>query len=34
LNAYKATFTRVKTRELAKHLPEYTRHKADIDAGI
>ncbi len=34
LNEYKATFTRVRTRELAKNLPEYTRHKADIDAGI
>ncbi len=34
LNEYKATFARVRTRELAKNLPEYTRHKADIDAGI
>jgi hypothetical protein len=34
LNEYKATFARVKTRELAKKLPEYARHKADIDAGI
>ena len=34
LNQYKATFERVKTRELAKNLPEYKRHKADIDAGI
>jgi hypothetical protein len=34
LNEYKATFTRVKTRELAKNLPEYKRHRADIDAGI
>ncbi|MEO7216889.1 MAG: hypothetical protein ABI026_01725 [Gemmatimonadaceae bacterium] len=33
-NEYKATFDRVKTRELAKDLPEYKRHKADIDAGI
>jgi hypothetical protein len=34
LNEYKSTFTRVKTRELAKNLPEYTRHRRDIDAGI
>jgi hypothetical protein len=34
LNEYKATFTRVKARELAKNLPEYKRHRADIDAGI
>jgi hypothetical protein len=34
LNEYKATFERVKARELAKNLPEYKRHKADIDAGI
>ena len=33
-NEYKATFTRVKSRELAKKLPEYARHKTDIDAGI
>lgn len=33
-NEYKATFTRVKSRELAKKLPEYVRHKADIDAGV
>jgi hypothetical protein len=31
---YKARFTRVKTRELAKNLPEYKRHRAEIDAGI
>ena len=34
LNQYKATFERVKVRELAKNLPEYKRHKADIDAGV
>jgi hypothetical protein len=34
LNEYKATFERVKARELAKNLPEYKRHQADIDAGI
>lgn len=34
LNEYKATFERVKARELAKNLPEYKRHAADIDAGI
>lgn len=34
LNEYKATFQRVKTRELAKNLPEYKRHQADIDAGF
>jgi hypothetical protein len=34
LNEYKAKFTRVKTRELAKNLPEYKRHRADIDAGV
>jgi len=34
LNQYKATFERVKARELAKNLPEYKRHKADIDAGV
>jgi hypothetical protein len=33
-NQYKASFERVKTRELAKNLPEYKRHKADIDAGV
>ena len=33
-NEYKATFDKVKSRELAKDLPEYKRHKADIDAGI
>jgi hypothetical protein len=31
---YKARFTTVKTRELAKNLPEYKRHRAEIDAGI
>ena len=31
---YKTRFTRVKARELAKNLPEYKRHRADIDAGI
>ena len=34
LNEYKATFERVKKRELAKNLPEYKRHRADIDAGV
>lgn len=34
LNEYKATFQRVKTRELAKNLPEYKRHQADIDTGF
>ncbi|HEY5087275.1 MAG TPA: hypothetical protein VII66_07975, partial [Gemmatimonadaceae bacterium] len=34
LTEYKARFTRVKASELAKNLPEYKRHKADIDAGI
>jgi hypothetical protein len=33
-NQYKASFERVKVRELAKNLPEYKRHKADIDAGV
>lgn len=32
--AYKAAFARVKARELAKNLPEYTRHRAEIDAGF
>lgn len=34
LNEYKTTFARVKARELAKNLPEYKRHSADIEAGI
>ena len=34
LNEYKAKFTSVKARELAKNLPEYKRHRSDIDAGI
>lgn len=34
LNTYKAKFESVKTRELAKNLPEYKRHAADIKAGI
>jgi hypothetical protein len=34
LNEYKSTFERVRTRELAKNLPEYKRHTADIDTGI
>jgi hypothetical protein len=34
LNEYKSTFEKVKARELAKNLPEYKRHKADIDAGV
>ena len=34
LNEYRATFTRVKARELAKNLPEYKLHSADINAGI
>lgn len=34
LKQYKATFDRVKVRELAKNLPEYKRHRADIDAGL
>jgi hypothetical protein len=34
LAEYKARFTRVRTRELAKNLPEYKRHRADIDTGI
>ncbi len=34
LNTYKAKFESVKTRELAKNLPEYKRHAADISAGI
>ncbi len=34
LNEYKAKFTSVKSRELAKNLPEYKRHRADIDAGM
>lgn len=34
LNTYKAKFESVKTRELAKNLPEYKRHAADINAGI
>ncbi|MEO7104154.1 MAG: hypothetical protein ABI311_12235 [Gemmatimonadaceae bacterium] len=31
---YKSTFERVKKRELAKNLPEYKRHQADIDTGV
>ena len=31
---YKTRFPRVKARELANNLPEYKRHRADIDAGI
>lgn len=34
LNEYKAKFANVKTRELAKNLPEYKRHRSEIDAGI
>lgn len=34
MTAYKAAFARVKARELAKNLPEYTRHRAEIDAGV
>jgi hypothetical protein len=34
LNEYRATFARVKPHELARKLPEYARHRADIDAGI
>lgn len=34
LNTYKAKFESVKARELAKNLPEYKRHAADIKAGI
>lgn len=34
MTAYKAAFARVKARELAKNLPEYTRHRAEIDAGF
>jgi double zinc ribbon protein len=34
LAEYRARFTKAKTSELAKNLPEYTRHKADIDAGV
>ena len=33
-NTYKAKFESVKTRELAKKLPEYKRHASDIDAGM
>jgi hypothetical protein len=33
-NEYKATFEKVKSREVAKDLPEYKRHKADIDAAF
>ena len=33
-NEYKSNFERVKKRELAKNLPEYKRHQADIDAGV
>jgi hypothetical protein len=34
LKEYKATFEKVKASELAKNLPEYTRHKADIATGL
>ena len=34
LNEYKSKFASVKARELAKNLPEYKRHRSDIDAGI
>ena len=34
LTEYKSKFASVKTRELAKNLPEYKRHRSDIAAGI